>query len=232
MRAGVPQLDTPQPFLDTMPSVYWSDPLTEHLCEAFDEVLAPIFATLDCFPAYLDPKTVPSDMLDWLAGWIGLHLGGRETTHKRELIAAGAAMLRWQGTARSIRDTVTAAFSRDTEVIESGSATWSLTPDSKPGGRATPGLLVRVTVDAGDDVDVRSVDALVDAVKPAHIPHRVELVTRAAPVATPAPAPVVTPVPEVRRPAPQPTDDPQTRKLRITDLNPPKDPNVSEHGDL
>lgn len=181
MRADVPQLRSPRPVLDTMPSVYWGDPLAAQLCAAFDEVLAPIFATLDCFPAYLDPKTVPSDMLDWLAGWIGLHIGGSETAHKRERIAAGAAMLRWQGTARSIRDTVSAAFNRDIEVIESGSATWSLTPGSKPGGRPTPSLLVRVIVDVGDDLDARAVEALVDAVKPAHIPHRVELVVRAAP---------------------------------------------------
>lgn len=181
MRVTVPQLQSPRPQLDTMPSVYWGDPLAERLCDAFDELLAPIFATLDCFPAYLDPRTVPSDMIGWLAGWIGIDIGGSETTHKRELIAAGAAMLRWQGTARSIRDTVAAAFDVDTEVIESGCATWSLIPDSKPAGRSTPSLLVRVTIGAEDDLDIRSVDALVDAVKPAHIPHRVEVVTRSAP---------------------------------------------------
>ncbi|WP_157890705.1 hypothetical protein [Mycolicibacterium goodii] len=36
---------------------------------------------------------------------------------------------------------------------------------------------MRVTVDTGDDVDIRSVDA----VKPAHIPHRVEVVSRSEP---------------------------------------------------
>jgi hypothetical protein len=35
--------------------------------------------------------------------------------------------------------------------------------------------------DAANDVDPRSLDALVNAVKPAHIPHRVEVVTRGAP---------------------------------------------------
>jgi phage tail-like protein len=185
MRAGVDNLCTPMPFIGTMPSVYWDDGLTEELCAAFDEVLAPVFATLDCLPAYLDPATSPADMLDWLAGWIGLNVAGREPAHKRQLIAAGAALLGWQGTAQSIHDAVVAAFNRETEVIESGSATWSLTPDSRPGGQPTPGLLVRVTVNADDDVDARSVDALVDAIKPAHIPHRIELLTRAT---QPAPA--------------------------------------------
>lgn len=181
MRAAVAELNSPRPLLDTLPSVYFDDALAGQLCEAFDEVLAPIFATLDCLPAYLDPRTTPTDMLDWLAGWIGLTVGGREPRHKRELIAAGAAILRWQGTAQSVRDAVTAAFNRETEVVESGSATWSVAPDSRPGGQPVPSLVVRVTVDAGDDLDERSLDAVVDAIKPAHIPHRVELVTRAAP---------------------------------------------------
>jgi phage tail-like protein len=165
--------------MDTMPLLYRGDPLAEQLCASFDDVLAPIFATLDCLPAYLDPRTAPADMLDWLAGWIGLMVSAHEEpTRKRELISAGAALLPWRGSVRSVHEAVVAAFNRDTEVIESGSATWSTTPDSKPGGQPVPSLIVRVTVDSADDIDQRSLDALVDSVKPAHIPHRVEVVVR------------------------------------------------------
>jgi phage tail-like protein len=165
--------------MDTMPLVYREDPLAEQLCASFDDVLAPIFATLDCLPAYLDPRTAPADMLDWLAGWIGLTVSAHEEpTRKRELISAGAALLPWRGSVRSVQEAVVAAFNRETEVIESGSATWSTTPDSRPGGQAVAGLVVRVTVNSADDIDQRSLDALVDSVKPAHIPHRVEVVVR------------------------------------------------------
>jgi phage tail-like protein len=184
MRATVEDLCSPLPLIDTMPLVYRGDFFAERLCAAFDELLAPIFATLDCFAAYLDPKTAPSDMLDWLAGWIGLVMSGHEQPpRKRELSAAGAALLPLRGTARSVHEAVVAAFNRETEVIESGSATWSTTPDSKPAGQPLPSLIVRVTVDSDDDIDQRSLDALVDLVKPAHIPHRVEVVTRPTPVA-------------------------------------------------
>ena len=179
MRFGVEGLCSPRPFMDTMPLVYRGDPLSEQLCDAFDDVLAPIFATLDCFTAYLDPKTAPADMLDWLAGWIGLTVSGhQEPARKRELITAGAELLPWRGTVRSVHEAVVAAFNRETEVIESGSATWSTTPNSEPGGQPVPTLIVRVTVDSADNIDQRSLDALVDSVKPAHIPHRVELVIR------------------------------------------------------
>lgn len=182
MRGEVEGLCSPRPLGETLPSVYRSDFLAEQLCAAFDDVLAPIFATMDCLPAYLDPKTAPADMLDWLAGWIGLTVNRHEEPgRKRELIAAGAALLPWRGTVRSVHEAVVAAFNRETEVIESGSATCSTQPDSEPGGRPVPTLIVRVTVDKENDIDRRSLDALVESVKPAHIPHRVEVVTRGAP---------------------------------------------------
>jgi phage tail-like protein len=185
MRGEVDGLRSPRPLFETLPAVYRSDFLAEQMCASFDDLLAPIFATLDCLPAYLDPKTAPADMLDWLAGWIGLTVNAHEEPgRKRELIAAGAALLPWRGTVRSVREAVVAAFNRETEVIESGSATCSTTPDSEPGGQPVPTLIVRVTVANEGDIDRRSLDALVDSVKPAHVPHRVEVNVRAAPVAS------------------------------------------------
>ena len=189
MRTGITELTSPRPLIATLPSLYWSDPLAANLCDAFDEALAPIFATLDCFAAYLDPRTCPVDMLNWLAGWIGLDASAHEPEHKRGLIMAGAATLASTGTAHSIRAAVVAAYQRPTEVVESGSATWSLTPDSQPGGRPAPGLVVRVEVADTAEVDVRNLDALVDRIKPAHVPHRVELVIAAQPAADPSPQP-------------------------------------------
>lgn len=179
MRGTVGGLASPQPLIETMPSLYRTDYLAELLCGSFDEVLAPIFATLDCLPAYLDPRTVPEDMLDWLASWIGLNVGGHDDpARKRERIITGAALLPWRGTARSVREAVVAAFNCRTEVIESGDATFSTEPNSEPGGRSRPILVVRVITSSDGDVDRRSLDELVDAVKPAHIPHRIEIITR------------------------------------------------------
>jgi phage tail-like protein len=179
MRGEVEGLFSPRPLGETLPTVYRSDFLAEQLCAALDEVLAPIYATLDCLPAYLDPKTAPADMLDWLAGWIGLAVNTHEQPgRKRELIAAGAALLPWRGTVRSVREAVAAAFNHETEVIESGSTTCSTQPGSEPGGQPVPTLIVRVTVDKEDDIDRRSLNALVESVKPAHVPHRVEVITR------------------------------------------------------
>jgi phage tail-like protein len=212
MRGEVAGLCSPHPLGDTLPSVYRGDFLAEQLCGAFDDVLAPIFATLDCLPAYLDPHTAPADMLDWLAGWIGLAVNiHEEPARKRELITAGASLLPWRGTVRSVYEAVVAAFNLPTEVIESGAATWSTQPDSEPGGQPVPTLIVRVTVETPDDIDRRSLDAIVDSVKPAHMPHRVEVITRSTPpppgAAPPAPIAPAAPVAIADETPPSPTGD-------------------------
>jgi phage tail-like protein len=159
--------------------LYSGDFFAQQLCESCDDVLAAVFATLDCFPAYLDPGTTAEDMLDWLAGWIGLTIDGHvPVVRKRQLIVAGAALMPWRGTARGVREAVTAAFGEETQVIESGSATGSTTADSEPGGGAVPALLVRVIADHPDGIDRRRLDAVVELAKPAHVPHRVEVVGR------------------------------------------------------
>ena len=172
-------LVSPRPLGDTLPALYLGDFFAQQLCESCDDVLAPIFATLDCFPAYLDAGTTAEDMLDWLASWIGLTIGGHvPAARKRQLIVAGAALMPWRGTVRGVREAVSAAFGEETQVIESGSATWSTTADSEPGGSAVPALLVRVITEHPDGIDRRRLDAVVELAKPAHVPHRVEVVGR------------------------------------------------------
>lgn len=170
-------LATPHPLGSTLPALYLGDHFAQQLCAAFDDVLAPVFAMLDCFPAYLDPGTAPEDMLDWLAGWIGLTLDDQGGVgRKRASIAIGAAVLPERGTARSIREAVRAAFNVETEIVESGAISWSITPDSAPPGDEVPDLLVLVVTDEPDSIDRRRLDVVVRSAKPAHVPHRIEIV--------------------------------------------------------
>lgn len=181
MRGTIDELDSPRPIGETMPALYLDDLYTQGICEALDHVLAPVFLVLDSFPAYLDPATAPQDSLGWLAGWLGLTLEGHETAErKRELIRAGAEVLRWRGTAAGVRDAVAAVFGIVPEIVESGGVSWSVEPNSEaPSGvDARPGVTVRLRVDDPDSFDLRRFDAVVAQVKPAHISHRVEVDTR------------------------------------------------------
>ena len=111
MRGLVPGLASPVPARRDLPSLYRDDYFAQNLCAGLDEVLAPIIATLDSLPAYLDPATAPDDMLAWLAGWMGIVLDGHQTAERqRELVQEGVDILHWRGTARGVRAAVGALF--------------------------------------------------------------------------------------------------------------------------
>lgn len=176
MRGLVPGLATPYPLGEILPALYREDYFAQNLCGGLDEVLAPIIATLDSLPAYLDPATAPDDMLGWLAGWMGIVLDGHQSAERqRELVQVGVELLQWRGTTRGLRAAVGALFDGPQEIIESGGASYSVEPGAALPGSPRPDLLVRLGVPDPETFDIRRLDALVEMAKPAHLPHRVEV---------------------------------------------------------
>ena len=55
MRGLVPGLASPHPLGPALPAIYQEDDFAQSFLTAFDDVLAPIFSTVDNFPACLDP---------------------------------------------------------------------------------------------------------------------------------------------------------------------------------
>ncbi len=176
MRGLLPGLATPHPLGTTLPSLYQHDFFAQRLCEGLDEVLAPVIATLDSLPAYLDPATAPDDMLGWLAGWMGIVLDSHQSAERqRELVQVGVELLQWRGTARGVRSAVRALFESAPEIVESGGSGWSVDAGSALPGSERTDLLVRLQVEDPETFDVRRLEALVAMIKPAHVPHRVEV---------------------------------------------------------
>lgn len=212
-RGGIAGLPTPHPLGRTLPGLYLADPVTQQLCAALDEVLAPVVSTLDCYPAHLDPATAPDDAVDWLAGWLGLvpdaHL---DPARRRELVRIGSDLLSRRGTVRGLRDAVTALFPGTVEIVDPGGTLVLRGPDAEPGGAGgapsapgngavparAPYVLVRLVVDDPATVDRRRLAATVGLLVPAHVPHRTEVVATAAGGANP---PATTAAPERERPA-------------------------------
>lgn len=203
MRGTIPELPTPHRIATTLPAILWQDhpiekecqhcgakeneacqytcPTTfvRRMCAGFDVVLAPVFSTLDCLEAYLDAGTAPADMLRWLAGWIGLVVeDGQPLERQRELVLAGADLHRWRGTMYGIRAAVMAVYSVAPEVAETGGVGYSLSAGGRLPGRSPAELVVRLPVADPDRFDERRLHDLVAAIKPAHVPHRVEVYRR------------------------------------------------------
>ncbi|HEY7042971.1 MAG TPA: phage tail protein [Nocardioidaceae bacterium] len=190
MRGAIDGLVSPHPIGETLPSMYQGDPFTRDVCDALDDVLAPTLCTLDNLAAYLDLSTAPEDLLPWLAGWIGMSLDrGQQPERQRELLRAAGRLQGWQGTARGIELAIEAVLGMRTEVLESGGAIWSLDPNDPVPGEPVPSIVVRVFVgdehqhapDVGQQVDEGRLNAVIEAIKPVHVRHRLQVVTTTQP---------------------------------------------------
>jgi phage tail-like protein len=174
MRGAVRGLASPHPLGETLPALYADDSFTQRLCQGLDEVLAPVLSTLDCLPAYLDPATAPADMVEWMAGWVGVAIApGMPDWRRRQLVAAAARLYVLRGTPSAIRTIVELSSGQTPEIRESGGTNWSLDPHAPLPGRPELELIVRLQ--AGPDVDQTRLTALIDAFVPAHVRWHLEL---------------------------------------------------------
>ncbi len=181
MRGTVAGLSSPHPLGGLMPAIFQDDNFTMRWTGALDEVLAPVPAVLDSIEAYFDPLLAPEDFLAWLAGWCGMTLDENwPLQRRRAVVAAAAELYRERGTPAGLRRHVELVTGGRVEVADSGSVTWSAAPGDPdvpdiPAGSAGPSVTVRVSVRDPAEVNVRALDALIGAIKPAHVMHRLEV---------------------------------------------------------
>jgi phage tail-like protein len=179
MRGTVPGLATPHPLAPTLPAYLQEDGFAVRLTQGLDEVLAPVLSVLDCLEAYVDPRLAPDDFLEWLAGWVGAQLDDAWDDERRRLRVASAVSLhRHRGTLAGVRAVVELATGGDVDVEETGGVSRSVEPTGDPAEPTPPGLTITVRVDDPDGVRLRALEELVDATKPAHVPHSIQVVAR------------------------------------------------------
>jgi phage tail-like protein len=177
MRGAVSGLGTPHPLHRQLPAIYAGDELAGRLLAAFDDVLAPIHATVDNLAAYLDPRLAPADFLAWLAEWVAAETEPGWTLEQRRAAVAHAVTLhRMRGTARGLAEQVRTVFGVRPEIVESGGVAWSPTPGGPLPGSPEPAIRVTVRVTGPDRVPVDLLRALVEANRPAHVHCAVEVV--------------------------------------------------------
>ncbi|MEE6272899.1 phage tail protein [Georgenia wangjunii] len=177
MRGVVPGLVSPVPVAQRMPAVYQEDDFLQRFVRAFDDALAPVFLSLDGLAGYVDPALAPPDFLDWLAEWVGIEVDESWSVERRRHIVAGAADLhRRRGTVQGVVDAVRLAVGGRVEVTDNGGSAWSPVSGGAVPGAPDPWLHVRVAVPDPSTVDRRRLEAVVAGVKPAHVPHTIDVV--------------------------------------------------------
>jgi phage tail-like protein len=175
MRGIVLGLASPHPLGESLPAVYADNGFAQRWCQGLDEVLAPVLATLDCLPAYLDPAIAPPDLVEWLAGWVGVTLvPGIPGPRRRQLVMAAARLYGWRGTLRGIRSIIELSTGQAPEITESGSSAWSRDPGAGLPGFPDPALVIRLNA-AELSIEEPRLVAIIAPFVPAHVPWRLEL---------------------------------------------------------
>ncbi|GAA3634767.1 phage tail protein [Streptomyces fenghuangensis] len=175
-RASVPGLPSRYPIGGQLPALYAEDDLAQRFTAGLDTVLAPVFATLDNLPAYLDPRVAPADFLAWLASWVGADDDPRWPVEpRREAVVRAVELHRWRGTRRGLVEGLRLALGVHAEVTGDGGANWSSTAGAELPPEPPPETLVRVWPDRGTRVDPERVREIVRAMCPVHTVCRVEV---------------------------------------------------------
>jgi phage tail-like protein len=172
MRGIIDGLDNPHPLIGLLPGLYAEDDLAVRLTGVFDDALAPVVSTLDNFSAYLDPALAPDDFVDVLGSWVAAFSDPRIPVDRQRLLVSAAVELHQsRGAASALRETLRLACGVDAEITESGGTAWSARAGSEPPGDARAQLVVRVLREADEAV----VHRIVEALRPANLPARVEI---------------------------------------------------------
>jgi phage tail-like protein len=148
---------------------------------AFDEELAPVLCALDNLEAYVDPRLAPADFVDWISGWVGLSPTQKwPLRRRRDRIARAVQVALSLGTVEGIRDVVsifTGVEPINVEITDNGGIASSATPGGQIPGTSVPEITVRLKVADPSQLDAELLERVVVAAKPAHVLHKVEVVT-------------------------------------------------------
>jgi phage tail-like protein len=226
MRGLIEGLPSPWPIGTQLPAAFQEDEFCQRMMTAFDDVLAPLFTTLDCFESYLDPDLAPHDFVDWLASWVGVDIDETWTLERRRRLVQEAVVLyRIRGTAAGLAAHVS-LYSGVTPAIEdSGGCGWSQTPDSPMPGSPQPHVVVRLRVDDEADIKRTTVSRIVAASRPAHLPFHLEVIVGGAADQAPADG---APAPAPDGQAPGAVDLPGSERVELAPLRPPSQEELDE----
>jgi phage tail-like protein len=178
MRGDVPDLPTARPLGELLHACLQEDGFVMRWTAGLDAVLAPLLSVLDCLDAYVDPRTAPADFLDWLAAWVGVGLDEHwNPSQARAVVAAGVGLHRVRGTSEGLCDALRIAGADSVEITETGGVTWTTTPGAGPRPEDTPRIQVVIRTSRMDISSAAVLAQIVEAAKPAHVAHTIEVLS-------------------------------------------------------
>jgi phage tail-like protein len=171
-RGLVDGLRTPFPLINAVPPMLAEDPFVQRMMPAFDEVLAPIISTLDCFPSYLDPALAPLDMVTYMASWLFPNYEDQLSEEGlRHALATAVERSGWRGTARGIREALQTFELESIDITDSGSTVVSTTPTDPSTWPEVAPPTTKITCVAGSkaSIDDDQIVGIIRFLVPAHV---------------------------------------------------------------
>jgi phage tail-like protein len=163
-------------YRDRLPNVYHQDgDFGLRFVGALEGSLDPVLALLDSLPAHFDPDLAPQDLLELLAGWLGVELDESwPDERRRELVRRAGERSRLRGTRAGLELALSVAFpDLPLRIEEQGGVTFGAEP-SDPVPADAPGFVVYCDEPLEGDV-LASVARVIEQAKPVHVRYRLRV---------------------------------------------------------
>lgn len=161
-------------YLRDLPAIYHedgADGFLNRMLLIYEGLWEPLEQRQDHIAAYVDPRTCPSAVLPWLAGWLGVTLRADWSDgRRRRLLTEAFELIRWQGTPYALVRLIELATEVTPEVVADDRRACVIRVRLPLAARAARGGAERRAADAL----TREVESLVRAHKPAHVGYIIE----------------------------------------------------------
>ena len=158
-----------------LPALYQESDFGMRFVGALEGVLDPIVAILDALPHHFDPDLAPRDVLDLLAGWLGVDLDESQSiAARREIVRNAADLARRRGTVAGLQRGLKLAFpDLPLRVEDEGGVVWS-TDVSAVAEAGQPRFVVYCDKPIPDEVQA-AVARCIEQNKPVHTVYRLRV---------------------------------------------------------
>jgi phage tail-like protein len=160
-----------------LPAVYQEHDFGQRFVGGLEGVLDPVLALLDSLPAHLDPDLAPQDMLDLLAGWLGVEVDESwPEKRRRELVRLAGELARLRGTQAGLELALRASFPDvPLRIVDSGGVAFAADPESLPKAKKPQ---FEVYCDKPlEEKELARVAATIEQLKPVHVDYRLRVKT-------------------------------------------------------
>ena len=158
-----------------LPEVHGEDDLMQRLTQAFEEVLDPLFATLDGLASTFDPALADSQTLDLLAGWLGFEIDERLPVEvRRRFVGSLPQLARMQGTRGGLELALNLHFpDLPVRVEDPGRVAFSVRGEDLP--PTSPGPVIVYCDVPVEQALAEQLGRVIESFLPAHVSYRLRI---------------------------------------------------------